>query len=68
MATSPLDLRTGLNNFSVENLSKDTKVRKKAVELMKRLTASSSDPINSALELAPVMYMMYGLVCLANPS
>jgi hypothetical protein len=67
MTTNPSDLLTELNRFSTEDPSKDTKSLKKAVELSKRLVAYLSDPISSAIELALSMYIMYGLVCLANP-
>jgi hypothetical protein len=66
MTNNPSDLLTELNGLSTDDLSKDTKALKKAVELSKRLVASLSDSISSAIELALGMYIMYDLVCLAN--
>ncbi|KAJ4244757.1 hypothetical protein NW762_014333 [Fusarium torreyae] len=51
MASSPSDLLAELNKFSAEDLASDAQSRKRAAELSKKLTATLSDPVNSAIEL-----------------
>ena len=51
MASSPSDLLAELNKFSAEDLASDVQSRKRAADLSKKLTATLSDPVNSAIEL-----------------